>query len=31
MRLISTDSILARSRIYVLRVTDEPVFAGRRL
>ena len=24
MRLISTDSILARSRIYVLRVTDEP-------
>jgi len=31
MRLISTDSILARSRIYVLRVTGEPVFAGRRI
>jgi SAM-dependent methyltransferase len=31
MRLISTDSILARSRIYVLRVTDKPVFAGRRI
>jgi SAM-dependent methyltransferase len=30
MRLISTDSILARSRLYVLRVTDDPVFAGRR-
>jgi SAM-dependent methyltransferase len=30
-RLISTDSILARSRIYVLRPADEVVFAGRPL
>jgi 2-polyprenyl-3-methyl-5-hydroxy-6-metoxy-1,4-benzoquinol methylase len=29
MRLISTDSILARSRIYVLRASDRIVFAGR--
>ena len=28
-RLISTDSILARSRLYVLRPSDELVFAGR--
>jgi hypothetical protein len=28
-RLISTDSILARSRIYLLRPSDELVFAGR--
>ena len=31
MRLISTDSILARSRIYVLRASDRIVFAGREL
>ena len=31
MRLISTDSILARSRIYVLRASDRVVFAGREL
>jgi SAM-dependent methyltransferase len=31
LRLISTDSILARSRIYVLRTTDQVVFAGREL
>jgi SAM-dependent methyltransferase len=30
-RLVSTDSILARSRIYVLRPADEVVFAGRPL
>jgi hypothetical protein len=30
-RLIATNSILARSRIYVLRPSDERVFAGRRL
>ena len=30
-RLISTDSILARSRIYVLRASDRIVFAGREL
>ena len=30
-RLLSTDSILARSRIYVLRPADEVVFAGRPL
>jgi SAM-dependent methyltransferase len=30
-RLLSTDSILARSRIYVLRATDRVVFAGREL
>ncbi len=30
LRLIPTDSILARSRIYVLRPADEVVFAGRR-
>ena len=29
MRLVSTDSILARSRIYVLRPADAVVFAGR--
>ncbi len=29
LRLIRTDSIFARSRIYVLRVAKEPVFAGR--
>jgi len=28
-RLVSTDSILARSRMYVLRPSDELVFAGR--
>jgi len=31
MRLVPTDSILARSRIYVLRPTDRVVFAGRAL
>jgi SAM-dependent methyltransferase len=31
LRLISTNSILARSRIYRIRATDEVVFAGRRL
>jgi SAM-dependent methyltransferase len=31
VRLISTNSILARSRIYVLRPTDQVVFAGRSL
>ena len=31
MRLISTDSILARSRIYVLRASERVVFAGREL
>jgi 2-polyprenyl-3-methyl-5-hydroxy-6-metoxy-1,4-benzoquinol methylase len=31
IRLISTDSILARSRIYVIRAADDVVFAGRRL
>lgn len=30
-RLFSTDTILTRSRIYVLRPADEVVFAGRRL
>jgi SAM-dependent methyltransferase len=30
-RLIATDSILARSRIYVLRPSEHPVFAGRSL
>ena len=30
-RLVSTDSILARSRIYVLRPSEELVFAGRSL
>jgi 2-polyprenyl-3-methyl-5-hydroxy-6-metoxy-1,4-benzoquinol methylase len=30
-RLIPTDSMLARSRIYVLRPTDDVVLAGRRL
>jgi hypothetical protein len=29
MRLISTDSILARSRIYVLRPSGQVSFAGR--
>jgi hypothetical protein len=29
LRLISTDSILARSRIYVLRPSSTVVFAGR--
>ena len=31
MRLVPTNSILARSRIYVLRPTDRVVFAGRAL
>lgn len=31
MRLVPTNSILARSRIYLLRPTEEVVFAGRRL
>jgi len=31
MRLVSTNSILARSRIYVLRTSDRVVFAGRAL
>jgi 2-polyprenyl-3-methyl-5-hydroxy-6-metoxy-1,4-benzoquinol methylase len=31
LRLISTNSILARSRIYRIRATDDVVFAGRRL
>jgi SAM-dependent methyltransferase len=31
MRLVPTDSILARSRIYVLRPADRVVFAGRAL
>jgi len=31
MRLVSTDSILARSRIYVLRSAERVVFAGREL
>ena len=31
MRLVATNSILARSRIYVLRPTDRVVFAGRAL
>ncbi|HXR11734.1 MAG TPA: class I SAM-dependent methyltransferase [Gaiellaceae bacterium] len=31
MRLVPTDSILARSRIYVIRPTDRVVFAGREL
>ena len=29
MRLVPTDSILARSRMYVLRPSDRVVFAGR--
>jgi SAM-dependent methyltransferase len=31
LRLISTNSILARSRIYLIRATDDVVFAGRKL
>jgi 2-polyprenyl-3-methyl-5-hydroxy-6-metoxy-1,4-benzoquinol methylase len=31
LRLISTDSILARSRIYVIRPAEQVVFAGREL
>jgi SAM-dependent methyltransferase len=31
VRLISTNSILARSRIYLIRTTDQNVFAGREL
>jgi 2-polyprenyl-3-methyl-5-hydroxy-6-metoxy-1,4-benzoquinol methylase len=31
LRLISTDSVLARSRIYVARPTERAVFAGREL
>ncbi len=31
LKLISTNSILARSRIYLIRASDEPVFAGRSL
>jgi SAM-dependent methyltransferase len=31
LRLISTNSILARSRLYVIRPTDRVVFAGREL
>jgi 2-polyprenyl-3-methyl-5-hydroxy-6-metoxy-1,4-benzoquinol methylase len=31
LRLISTNSILARSRIYLIRATDHVIFAGREL